>query len=106
MLNMKDKQGNQLTFKKFMKRWKQGIEGITPIQQTKMQIQSMYIILFGISMGIVVSIINIKSLWWMLIILIGGYFNVTINILSTVQKLKLLKNFDKLTLEIEEVKNV
>ena len=30
----KDRQGNKISFKEFMKRWRTGVEGITPLQST------------------------------------------------------------------------
>ena len=35
---LKDKEGNKLTFKEFMAKWKDGIENITPLQKLRTQI--------------------------------------------------------------------
>ena len=99
-----------MKIKQFFKRWKEGIEGITKKQQIKMQVQSMYIMLLGISLGIMISMINLKDLYWLLIILIGGYFNATIGILSLMQQYRMIKKIENLTFESEikpiGVKNV
>ena len=94
-----------MKIKQFFKRWKEGIEGITKKQQIKMQVQSMYIMLLGISLGIMISIINLKNLYWLLIILIGGYFNATIGILSLMQQYRMIKKIENLTFE-EDLKGV
>jgi len=72
---MKDKEGNELSRKEFFSRWKKGIEGITPLQQTKTQMHSSFIMIIGILAGIVICIIGIKTLWWLLIILVGALLN-------------------------------
>lgn len=91
---MKDKEGNELEFKEFMKRWKLGIEGVTPLQQTKMQLWSTWIMILGLLCGIVISIIGIAKLWWLMIILIGGLGNTSIQLLGLWQKKRLLQKFD------------
>jgi len=102
----KDKQGNELTFKEFMSRWKKGIEGVTALQQLKMQINSMYIMIIGLICGIVITLIAPGRLWWLTIILFGGLFNIVIQYLGVWQKKKMLENIEKefggLTLEREE----
>jgi len=90
----KDKFGNELTFKEFMARWKSGIESVNPLQQTKMQIYSTWIIIIGLLCGIIMCIIGIKNLWWLMIILIGGLFNSSIQLLSLIQKKNLLQRFE------------
>ena len=93
---MKDKQGNEITRKEFMQRWKQGIEGITPLQQTTTQIKSTWIIIFGLLAGIIISIMNLKTLWWLLIILTGGLGNTAMQIIGLYQKKFQLKRFEEM----------
>lgn len=101
---MRDKQGNQLTFKEFISKWKEGIEGITPIQQTKGQINSTWIMILGMVCGVVVMVFNLKTFWWVELILVAGMFNTIISLLGLKQKLKLLKQFT--IVEEKEVKDV
>ena len=89
-----DTSGKQLTRKEFMERWKSGLKGITPLQQTKMQMNSTWIMLVGILCGIVVAIIAFKTIWWLLIILVGALFNTSIQQLGIWQKKKLLEQFE------------
>ncbi len=77
-----------------MKRWKRGIEGVTPYQQVKVQIRSTWITILGIIGGIIISIIAAKNLWWLLIILCGAMGNTLISLLALVQKRNLLKQLE------------
>lgn len=82
----KDKEGNELTYKEFMERWKTGMKGITQYQQTKMQLNSTYIMLIGIACGFVITLFNLKNLWWLSIILGAAFFNTGISALGLWQK--------------------
>ena len=90
------KTGEVLTWKEFFKRWKQGMEGVTMFQQVKMQIQATWITIIGILCGITVCIFALKTLWWLLIILIGGLYNTSIQMLSLIQRKNQLKQFEDL----------
>lgn len=81
-----DRQGNKLTFSEFMERWKEGMKGVTPLQQVKWQISSTWIILIGELIGLVMCIISFKNLWWLGIILIGALFNTVVQLLGVWQK--------------------
>jgi hypothetical protein len=103
-----DKSGKKISFKEFLQRSKQGLRGITPLQQTNIQIKGTVIIIIGLLMGIFVSIIGIKRLWWLLIILIGGMFNTLIQLLGLWQKKQILLKFEvpMITNEKEVKENV
>ena len=92
----KTKTGEILTWKEFFKRWKQGIEGVTLFQQVKMQIQATWITIIGLLCGITVSIFAIKTLWWLLIILFGGLYNTSIQLIALIQKKNQIKQFENL----------
>ncbi len=91
----KIKTGEQITWKEFFKRWGKGIEGITPLQQTKTQIVGTKIMLVGIFFGIVISFMGLKNLWWLLIILTGAFINTTMQLLGSIQKRNLLLNLER-----------
>lgn len=99
-----DKQGNELTFKQFMKRWKSGLEGITQLQQAKGQISGTYITVLGIIFGIIVSFFNWQSFWWLIIILIGALINTLVGLLGLYQKYWQLKKIDQMFKITEEDK--
>ena len=90
----KDKLGNKLTWKEYMGKWKQGIEGITPMQQVVMQIKSTWIMVIGILLGIVMCIIGIRNLWWLMIILIGALGNTSMQLVGLIQKKRMLQAFE------------
>jgi len=97
----KDNQGNKLNLEEFMGRWKQGLQGVTPLQQTRVQFKSNWLIIVGVLAGIVMSFIAIKTLWWLVIILTGALFNVCVQQLGTWQKKKLLERFEDTTQNLE-----
>ena len=92
----KIKTGEEITWKEFFHRWKLGIEGITPAQQVMGQLQSSYIISLGLGFGIFFSAISLDTLWWLLIILIGAFYNNVIQILALNQKRKQIKQFENM----------
>ena len=100
----KDKQGNELTFKQFTSRWKSGVESVSPLQQTKIQLNSTWIIIVGLAAGIVISVINYKTLWWLLLILIGGLGNTLVQLLGLWQKKNILSQFESFEPVSEPVK--
>ena len=89
-----DKEGNVLTWKEYGARWKKGIEGVTPLQQLKVQMQSTWIMLVGIVAGIVICLIAIKSYWWLLLILVGALGNTSVQQLGLWQKVKIFKQLE------------
>ena len=87
------KMGEKITWKEFFKRWKKGIDGVTPLQQVSSQMNATLIMMIGTLGGIFVSFFNVKKLWWLTIILIGSLFNSLIQYIGMMQKKKLLKGF-------------
>ena len=86
----KDKEGNKLTWKEFFGRWKEGIDGITPLQKTKTQITATRIQLLGIFLGLVMTIIGWRMLWWVGLILLGALINTAVQYLGLAQQKKSL----------------
>lgn len=91
----KDKEGNKLTWKEFFSRWKQGIEGITPLQKLKTQLTATKIQLLGIILGIIATSIGYKYLWWVTIILIGALINTGVQYLGLKEQIKRIKNYEE-----------
>lgn len=89
-----DKQGNKLTGKEFMTRWKAGINSVTPLQQTRSQLLFSYIVLLGVVGGLLVSIISWKSLWWLAIVLFGTLGIQILGLIGTYQKYYILKKIE------------
>jgi len=104
----KAKDGTELSLKEFLARWKKGVEGITPIQQTKTTLMGIWITTTGIIAGIVVNaLIRLKDMWWWIeIILIGSLIVTGVSLLGTYQKYKAYKRIDEEIKKINgEIKN-
>ena len=99
----KDKEGNKLTYNQFMSKWKEGMRGVTPFQQTRMQLNSTYIMLIGILCGFVITLFNLKNLWWLSIILGAAFFNTSISALGLWQKKIALQNIQPI--DLDEIMN-
>lgn len=88
----KDKQGNHLSLKQFLKRWKSGIIESTPLQQTKISLLAFLPIIAGLAWGIVITFLS--KTYWLTLILIGSMPITLIQVLATYQKYKRLKIID------------
>ena len=90
----KDKEGKKLEPKEFFKRWKEGIEGITPLQQSKSIYMNHWIMIIGLLCGLYICLINLTNLWWLAIILAAGFINALIIQIGNYQKYILLKRME------------
>lgn len=88
----KDKQGNKLTAKEFMQRWKEGIQRVTPLQQTQNQINGFILVLIGELWGI--GFTASIGQWWMFTILLGGYMISKAQLTGIYQKKLILKQLE------------
>ena len=102
----KTKAGERITWKEFFKRWGRGIEAITPLQQVKGQIQSTWIIIIGITIGLIFCLLSIRNLWWLGIILFGALGNSLITLIGLTQKKRMLNQFNIQIKQAMEVQNV
>lgn len=103
---IKDKQGNEYTWKEFIQKWKKGIEGITPLQQVKSQINGTRLMLFGLFCGLFVLSFKIKTTWWIEIILAAGLFNTYISLIGLKQKRNVLNKFNSSGLTQSDILSV
>jgi hypothetical protein len=88
----KDKEGNWITAREFSTRWKQGVEGITPLQQTKSTIFGYLIIALGVIWGLILAY---KSrTWWLFIILKGSTVVTGTQFVGILQKYIILKKME------------
>ena len=86
--------GETITGKEYLSRWKQGIQKVDILYQTKIQVRSTWIIILGILAGLVISAINFKTLWWLFIILLGALGNTAVQLISLIQKKNLLYSLE------------
>jgi hypothetical protein len=80
----KDKEGKEVHTKEFLIRWKEGIEGITPLQKERTNLWSMLPVFGGIFWGLAVTWIG--GTWWLTLVLCGSLPIVSISFISTLQK--------------------
>jgi len=90
-----DRSGKAVEGKEFFQRWKQGIAEVTPYQQKKMQLFFTWLTVIGILCGIVVSIWQWETLWWLCIILVAGLGNTLVSTIGVYQQYKILKSIEK-----------
>lgn len=95
----RDREGKWIDAKEFSERFKAGVVKVTPLQQTRTQLLFTWITVIGIICGIVVSIWNIKNLWWLGIILIAGLGNTIVGIIGIYQKYNQLKKIEDMIKE-------
>ena len=106
---MKDKEGNKITRKEFMSRWKEGIANITPIQKIQNDLQSTFIMTMGYVVGFGSLIIFFDAFvvkWFtialMLIFLGAGYGSLT-KLLALRAQLKMIKEFDSSAIDLNKL---
>jgi len=97
---MKDKQGNELTAKEFLGRWKQGIQQITPYQQSVINLIGVILVFIGVIVGVYATF---KSrTWWLFIILVGSFLLTLVSLLSSYQRYSIFKKINKQKEEIKD----
>lgn len=92
------KTGEQITWKEFMERWKTGIQQVTPLQTTVINLYSQILVLIGVIIGLYFT-------WktkWLFIILIGSFGLAVVSLIGTIQKYLLFKDIQN---KLKEVSN-
>jgi len=91
--------------KEFFRRWKQGIEEVTPLQQAKVSLMGNVMVLVGVITGLITT--GLLHVWWLFIILCGSLFLTSMGFLATIQKYFALKKMNSMLEEFtqKEVKN-
>lgn len=108
---MKDKQGNQLTTKEYMKRWKEGIKMITPLQKVENDLRATFIMTVGYLVGVISLLLFFDKFitkWFtiaLIIIFFGALYGSVVKTIALFGQFKLLKNLDKNAIELQEVLN-
>ena len=100
----KDRDGKRITGKEFIKRWGEGIEGVTPNQKMKTQLIGNKIMLLGYFLGLCMAIYGYKTLWWLGVILLGGTINTTIQYINIKQQVIMFKKIEDSLEEDESMK--
>lgn len=98
------KTGEELKFKEFIKRWKNGVEGITQLQTARTEVIGSIITSVGLISGIVsMSIVRPKDMWWWIVIcLVGGLLLNLMGLVGHLQKYWRCKLIEKEIKKINE----
>ena len=90
----KTPKGEKLNFKQFMKKWGEGIEGLTPLQVTKTHLHSLKVAFIGILLGLYYSVMAFKQLYWLFVILLGSLGIILSQWVAIWQKKKALERIE------------
>ena len=89
----KDKEGKMVEHDEFISRWKEGIQKVTPLQQTKATMFGYTLVYLGILIGLYSTFI-LKQ-YWLLTILIGSFVITSVQFLAILQKYFIFTNIEK-----------
>lgn len=100
----KDNDGKEVKTKDFFQRWKDGIEGISPLQQSKTSLMGSWIVLSGVLGGMIINaLVRISSQWiWIEVILLGSLVLVVMQMIGGFQKYWKFKQADVVQKQFEE----
>lgn len=108
-MKMKTKTGEKITIKEFMKRWKEGIENITPQQRLSNEKNSTLIMLIGYLVGFISLIVFRDSFvvsWFaygLMLIFLGSVWSQGVKFLALRQQLKIFKNMDNQSMDFSKL---
>jgi len=88
--------------KEFFKRWGEGIQSITPYQQSRISLMSSFLVLIGVCIGLYATF---NRVWWLFIILTGSLGLTSIQILANIQKFLALRRVTQQLNLAQEVSN-
>jgi hypothetical protein len=92
------KAGEQITWKEFGKRWKVGMQNLTPTQRTFNDIVSSFVILIGFIASLLAIIFFGKQMGWIAyglsLIFIGNIYSIIIKIFSLFGQYKTFKGIE------------
>jgi len=92
-MKIKIKTGEKITISEFFKRWKEGINKVTPFEMAKISMVGIILVLIGSVYGWIVSLIF--EMYWLLIILTGSVFLSVVSLIGGLQKYWTLKKVDE-----------
>ena len=83
----------ELGIRGFMKKWLRGVQGITPLQSTKVSLWSFLPVIAGMIWGLVITFL--AKTYWLSLILVGSLPLTIIQIISTYQRYVKLKQVEE-----------
>ena len=97
---MRDRAGKEITVKEFFQRWKQGIQAVTPLQQTFISLIDNILVLIGVIVGLITTFL--LGVWWLFIVLLGSLFLSSMGLLANLQKYIAFKDLQRRMKNVEE----
>jgi hypothetical protein len=95
----KTKSGEEITWKEFLDRWKEGMQNLTPKQRTQNDIVSSWTILIGFIASIIALIFFNETFglvtYGLILIFIGNTYSNSIKLFGLYGQLKLFKNIEE-----------
>jgi len=98
---MRNRRGEEYTFREFLSQWKKGMQEVSPLQQCIITQWGHIVTYVGIIWGIIFSFRI--GYWWMGVILVGGFIVLSVQYLGNWQKKNILKQIDLTIKSAEEV---
>jgi len=86
--------------KTFFKKWGEGIQKITPLQQSKINLFGNVLVVIGVLIGLYATFTS--KTWWLFTVLCGSLMLTSIGLLANYQKYVVLKRIEMQT-EVQEV---
>lgn len=86
----------------FFKKWGEGIQSVTPYQQSKISLMSSFLVIIGVCIGLYATF---NVVWWLFIILLGSLGLTTMQILGNIQKFLVLRKMNQQINQAQEVAN-
>lgn len=104
---LKTKDGEKISIGEAMKRFKDGVENITPLQKLQNEIRGNYIIFSGFFVALVAVIIGLDDIgliaYGLILIFIGSIITTGLKILGLRQQLKFFKNMDDNSQDVSDI---
>jgi len=105
----KTKTGEKIDIKEFIKRFKKGIESITPLQRLQNETRATFIMLIGYLVGLV-SLVIYRELfvvqWFtyaLIIIFLGATYGQVIKLFAFRTQLKLFKGIESKSIDLDKI---
>ena len=107
----KDKSGNKITAKEFSKRFKEGIQNITPEQKLSNDIRATFITFIGYLVGFISIIVFFKEFpngwlaYALILIFLGSAYSSATKFLMLLQQKKFFKNMNSESMDFSNILN-
>jgi hypothetical protein len=102
----KTKEGEQISWKEFGRRWKSGIESLSPLQKLENESRGTFITTLGYLVALIAVIININKIgllaYGLILIFLGSLITSGLKWIALKQQLKFLKNLDFESIKTKE----